>query len=215
MVSVLRLAIHDGHVFCNFVLGKARLAPLKTVSIPRLKLMAATLAVQGDQMLKPNLEVDLTDTVFWTDSLSVLYMINNASKKFPVFVANRLSKIEGASDSKQWCYVENKFNSADDASRGVSTKDLSSRWLCGPKFLWDSIEEWPAPPVSFPELPSEFSVLQSQVIAAQHVTSAGSSKFDRRFARCSLWSRLQSNGLDNSLSNEVAIRKRSRRPSNG
>ena len=190
MVSVLRLVTHDGHVFCNFVMGKARLAPLKTVSIPRLELMAATLAVQADQMLKPNLEVDLTDTVFWTDSLSVLYMINNASKKFPVFVANRLSKIEGASDPKQWRYVESKFNPADDASRGISTKDLSSRWLCGPKFLWDSKEKWPAPPVSFPELPSEFSILQSKVIAAQQVTSAGSSEFDRRFARCSSWSRL-------------------------
>ena len=47
MVSVLRLVTHDGHVFCNFIMGKARLASLKTVSIPRLELMAATLAVQA------------------------------------------------------------------------------------------------------------------------------------------------------------------------
>ena len=62
-------------------------------------------------------------------------MINNASKEFPAFVANRLSKTEGAIDPKQWRYVESKLNPADDASRGVSTKDLWSRWLCGPKFL--------------------------------------------------------------------------------
>ena len=138
-------------------MGKASLAPLKIVSIARLELMAAMLAVQADQMLKPNLEVELTDTVFRTDLLFVLYIINNTSKKFPDFMANRLSKIR-ASDPKQWCYVESKFNPANDASCGVGTKDLSSHWLCGPKFLWDSKEEWPAPPVSFPKLPSEFSL---------------------------------------------------------
>ena len=57
VVSISRLVSHDGQVFCNFVIGKARLDLLKTVSIPELELVAATLAVQADQMLEPNLEV--------------------------------------------------------------------------------------------------------------------------------------------------------------
>ena len=153
--------------------------------------MAATLAVQLDQMLQPNLNINLTSTVFWTDSLSVLFMINNTCKKFPVFVANRLSKIEEGSNSKQWRYVESKSNPADDASRGLSAKELSSRWLRGPEFLWESEENWPKAPVSFPELPSEFSILKSKTIAAHQVAlSSCSYEFDKRFARCSSWSRL-------------------------
>ena len=190
-VSFLRVVNADGLAFCNFVIGKAKLAPLKTVSIPRLELMAATLAVQLDQMLQPNLNINLTSTVFWTDSLSVLFMINNTCKKFPVFVANRLSKIEEGSNSKQWRYVESKSNPADDASRGLSAKELSSRWLRGPEFLWESEENWPKAPVSFPELPSEFSILKSKTIAAHQVAlSSCSYEFDKRFARCSSWSRL-------------------------
>ena len=80
-------------------------------------------------MLK-NLEVELTDTVFWTDSFSVLSMSNNASKKFPVFVANRLSKIEGASDPKQWRYVESKLNPADDASGGYGILKRMASFSC-------------------------------------------------------------------------------------
>jgi len=34
------------------------------------------------------------ETFFWTDSTAVLQTLRNTSKHFPVFVANRLSKIE-------------------------------------------------------------------------------------------------------------------------
>ena len=190
-MSFLRVVNAEGLVFWNFVIGKAKLAPLKTVSIPRLELMAATLAVQLDQMLQPNLNINLTSTVFWTDSLSVLFMINNTCKKFPVFVANRLSKIKEGSNSKQWQYIESKSNSVDDVSRGLRAKELSSRWLRGPEFLWESEENWPKAPVSFLELPSEFSILKSKTIAAHQVALPSCSyEFDKHFTLCSSWSRL-------------------------
>ena len=62
-------------------------------------------------------------------------MIYNTSKKFPVFVANRLFKIEGESDSKQSEYVESKSNSANSASRSLSAKELSSTWHRGSDFF--------------------------------------------------------------------------------
>ena len=63
--------------------------------------MAATLAFQADQMLKPNLEVELTDNVLWTDSAFVLQVKNNTFNKFLGFVASRLFKIERSSNPKQ------------------------------------------------------------------------------------------------------------------
>ena len=52
-------------------MGKSRVAPLKQVTIPRMELTAAVVAVKIDQMLTEELQVPLTDSVFWTDSAKV------------------------------------------------------------------------------------------------------------------------------------------------
>lgn len=44
-------------------------------------------------MLKAELELELSQSVFWTDFTSVLKYINNENKRFHTFVANRVSTI--------------------------------------------------------------------------------------------------------------------------
>ena len=105
-VSYLRVVGPGGSVFCNFILGKLTLAPLKKASIPRLELTAATMAARMDSMLRAEGDNTVTDSVFWTDSLVVLFMIRNSSKRFPVFVANRLSQIEEVSDPSLWRFID-------------------------------------------------------------------------------------------------------------
>ena len=80
---------NGGNIHCCFVYEKARLAPLNIVSVPRLELTAATLAPECDSMIR--IELNATTTIksfFWTDSIAVLYIINNSAKRFPSFVAN-------------------------------------------------------------------------------------------------------------------------------
>nr|XP_039261910.1 uncharacterized protein LOC120338049 [Styela clava] len=153
-VSYLRLINEDGKIHVAFLLGKARLAPIKTVSIPRLELTAAALAVKLDLFLRRELDFKEIESMFWTDSTSVLLSINNTSRRFPTFVANRLAKIEDGSNALQWRYVPTDLNPADDASRGLSVQSLmDERWLKGPSFLQEQEEHWPKPPV---QLPDEF-----------------------------------------------------------
>ena len=68
----------------------------------------------------------------------MLGYINNDSRRFHVFVANRVAQIQRGSQQSQWRYVPSEANPADDASRGLLEENPSTddRWFKGPSFLW-------------------------------------------------------------------------------
>ena len=66
LVSYLRLSNIRREVSVAFVIGKARVAPLKQTTIPRLELAAAVLAVRMNKMLKTELEINMEESVFWS-----------------------------------------------------------------------------------------------------------------------------------------------------
>ena len=96
-------------------------------------------------MLKAELALQLEDSVFWTDSTSVLKYVSNEDRRFHTFVANRISTIRETSEPSQWRHVGSKDNPADDASRGMKVSNFlkNSRWIEGPAFLWKHEEDWP------------------------------------------------------------------------
>ncbi|XP_014675111.1 PREDICTED: uncharacterized protein LOC106815195 [Priapulus caudatus] len=96
-VSYFRFVDAAGTKHCSFIMGKSRLAPVKAVTIPRLELMAAALAASLDQKTKEESKIPVHNTLFWTDSMVVLRYIQNESKRFKAFVANRVSVIQKSS----------------------------------------------------------------------------------------------------------------------
>lgn len=169
-VSYLRLE-RDNKVHVAFMMGKARVAPLKQTTIPRLELTAAVLAVRVDRMLQKELQLRLEKSVFWTDSTTVLKYISNESRRFYTFVANRIAVIREATDVDQWRYVGTKENPADEASRGMRAEDLLNRrrWMMGPDFLYKSKDGWPKLEVDLrvipgadPEIKRDLTVNESE-----------------------------------------------------
>ena len=135
--SYIRLANVHGEVHCEFVMAKSRICPLKTITIPRLELTAALVSVRVSTMLHKELDYNKIVDVYWTDSKVVLGYLNNEARRFHVFVANRVQQIRDETSPEQWRYVEGKENPADEASRGLTTREFldSQRWLSGPSFL--------------------------------------------------------------------------------
>ena len=142
--SYLRLEDESGKVHVSFVMGKARVTPKKTVSIPRLELAAATISVNIGDLLKNELEYEDIKDHYWTDSKVVLGFISNESRRFHTYVANRVQLIHEHTTPSQWHYVETALNTADEGSRGMSPKDFveKSEWIKGPDFLKEPIESW-------------------------------------------------------------------------
>ena len=170
VVSYLRLVDQEGMVHCSFLLGKARVAPIKPTTVPRLELTAATAASKVAVQLRKELEIPLSKEVFWTDSQVVLGYIRNVRKKFHMFVANRIQIIHSFSSIDQWRYVSTKDNPADEASRGQKADQFvkNTRWLKGPDFLWKQIYDDSSEPifdvnVDDPEVKREVKVNATKV----------------------------------------------------
>ena len=154
-VSYLRLVDTENKIQCAFLMGKSRVALLKFVSIPGLELTAATLSVKISKLIRVELQYNIDKEYFWTDSQVVLGYLQNESKRFKVFVANRIQIIKEHSDVGQWQYVASKDNPADYASRGIIGKKRHKidQWFNGPSFLWKDTNEWP-PSAKIPEVDS-------------------------------------------------------------
>lgn len=146
--SYLRLTNNKGDVHCAFMLGKSRVAPLKQMTIPRMELTAAVVAVNIDKMLKKELQLELQESRFWTDSTTVLKYIENNTRRFKTFVANRISTIRESTKPTQWKYINTSANPADCASRGLTAVKLMGHqsWIQGPSFLQKPEHLWPDGP---------------------------------------------------------------------
>ena len=144
-VSYLRLKNQAGQIHCSFVFGKDRVAPLKQLTIPCMELAAAVLTVIVEVQLQRELDLPLEQSVFWSDSTSVLGYLRIEKTRFKTFVANRVAFIRENTNPSQWNFVPGHLNPADDASRGLDGEATlrSERWRRGPRFLWDYEEEWP------------------------------------------------------------------------
>ena len=195
-VSYIRLVNADNQVHCTFLLSKSKLSPLKGVTIPRLELMAAVLAVKVDLKLRKELKTPIETSTFWTDSTIVLQYIKSTNKRFHTFVANRVSLIHDGSDPGQWRHIAGDLNPADDPSRGLNAKQLvdSDRWLHGPRFLSTDDNLWPHNSFQNDSLPDDDCEINhsAKVLASMAETPNRSRDITEEFlARFSCWFRLR------------------------
>ncbi|KAL3979219.1 Rab5 GDP/GTP exchange factor [Sarotherodon galilaeus] len=177
--AVTYLLLHNSRsqTHSSFIMGKSRVAPLKPVTIPRMELTAAVVAVRMDRMWRRELRLPLLNSVFWTDSTAVLKYINNETSRFRVFVANRVSEILKASSASQWRYVNTTHNPADLASRGMKAETFlrDTEWISGPAFLIQPENNWPVNPENLqepshedPEVKASAAINVSQVHDDDH-----------------------------------------------
>ncbi|XP_075258365.1 uncharacterized protein LOC142350403 [Convolutriloba macropyga] len=118
-----------------FVIGKARVVPMKVLTVPKLELQAALLASRLREEICEALTIQIQRTFMWTDSTTVLQWLNSLEKQ-PIFVANCVSEILEGTTVDKWHHVATQNNPVDTGTRGLSSEALqNSAWLRGPDFL--------------------------------------------------------------------------------
>ena len=94
-----------GRVNVNFVISKTRLAPIKTLTIPRLELQAAVVAARLKTKILEEIDFEVDETHFWSDSKIVLHYLSNTQRRFSVYVSHRVAEIASKSDVKEWHHI--------------------------------------------------------------------------------------------------------------
>uniref|UniRef100_A0A1X7UEA9 DUF5641 domain-containing protein n=1 Tax=Amphimedon queenslandica TaxID=400682 RepID=A0A1X7UEA9_AMPQE len=122
-----------------FIASKTRVAPLKSLTIPRLELLGAFLLARLINCVHEALreELKLLPSRCYTDSQVALYWIQGERKEWKPFVCNRVKEIRKLIPSEQWSHCNGKQNPADIPCRGMSVEELRecTLWWEGPKDL--------------------------------------------------------------------------------
>ena len=131
-------------VTSTLVFSKNRLAPIRTITLPRLELMGVVLGIRCLAFVREHLQcLNLASIDYlWTDSKCVMAWLST-TKVLPVFVRNRIDEIRAHPAIVR--YVSSAENPADLPSRGIDAKALDSAamWWHGPAWLFEPKEEWP------------------------------------------------------------------------
>ena len=118
-VVFLRMVSSEGEVYTSILTSKTKVAPIKRLTILRLKLCRAHLLSQPTSRVRNILSIPICKAFTWTDSTVVLHWIAGNPHQYKTFLANRISDIIDLVPPSQWKHVSGDDNPADCFAKPV------------------------------------------------------------------------------------------------
>ncbi|CAB0036225.1 unnamed protein product [Trichogramma brassicae] len=140
----------------HLLVARTKLASIKSLkddprkqprmTIPRLELRAAFLAIRLLRAICSELSIRMEDCVAWSDSRIALHWIRSAEPTGNSIVDGYVQQIQELAPTDIWRHVPSAQNPADVASRGASVPQLLDHdlWFAGPQWLTRSPAAWPS-----------------------------------------------------------------------
>ncbi|GFU78297.1 uncharacterized protein TNCV_5006081 [Trichonephila clavipes] len=99
----------------RLITSKSRVAPIKSLTIPRLELCAAVLLAKLVKRVVAALQLETAELYLWSDSMIVLAWLRKEPMDLKTFVQNRVAKIQELYPNQLWKHVP-----SDQKSRRLS-----------------------------------------------------------------------------------------------
>ena len=128
-VVYLRMVNSTGSVHTALVASKAKVSPIKRLSIPRLELCGAQVLTKLLCHVKEIFQLPMNCVFAWTDSTIILSWMTGNPRRFKTYVGNRVSLIIDQIPPDRWKHVPGVQNPADCASRGLFPVQLKEHDL--------------------------------------------------------------------------------------
>ncbi|CAK9799131.1 hypothetical protein ANTPLA_LOCUS1906 [Anthophora plagiata] len=172
----LRSTDNDENCSVQLICAKSRVAPVKTMTIPRLELCAAQLLAKLITTVSESLNLSYSKIKMWSDSTIVLHWINASPHCLKTFVANRVSEIQSRTNVNNWFHISTEENPADYISRGQTPSELlqNKHWLYGPRWLVQNENKWKIKQLADMVIPEQ-RVKAALLVTERNVAVPGSS----------------------------------------
>ncbi|XP_075221334.1 uncharacterized protein LOC142324292 [Lycorma delicatula] len=120
----IRTIESDDSISVKLLCSKSQVAPIKSVSLPRLELWGARLVAELLYKIRDSIKLNIYSITLWTDSMIVLHRLN--SPAWQAFVSNRVAQIQELTGDCIWKHVRSQHNPGDLISRSTTPSILIS-----------------------------------------------------------------------------------------
>ena len=142
--AYVRWMLPDSSFSSRLVMAKAKVAPKKKQTVPRLELCGAVLGSRLRKRVVKDMGFTFSRIVCLTDSMIVCDQIQKENSDFKMFSAPRVGEIQENCTPSEWSWIGTSMNPADMTTKFTEVSKLaSSFWKEGPEFLKTPFEDWP------------------------------------------------------------------------